>query len=654
MNKKTILFSIFSFTLILALSGCIDNKSTNQNFSSDKFEKLNISNVTTSWNLSFLFNTKEEATSRLEDLKIRTININETYRMKFDNLNGTVLLSYLEDEKEFLKSLDNLWAFGYARNSLNVNDKFYETFISNIQDLATEHEKATSFASIKLTSVSKDDWDKIFAQEPGLEKYRPYLESEYIRYIDHRPQNDSHAAYLANISNQRMKLETIALKEITNNVTVAGNITLENGEEYAINSQSYYTLLSTDKNRNNRKNGFDKRFYHLINESDRMAKLYSQKAKLDDLYARELNYSDYYEGKMFDSYLTKEQIQDMNSVFKERKNAFDPYLKFRQDKLDLQQLRPYDLFMQLMDEPDKKYNYTDSLIEVQRSYSKMDPVFNDIFIKTVTGNYLDVYPAPENGKQPGGYAMSLCALKSPSIIFLNYDGLIDDKKTITHELGHDINFYLMGNKVDFYYCGGPEYEMEIPSTFNEELFVDYVIENYDKDTAVAVLSQHIGEYQNYFTFQPLITEFEYGAHKISDTKENVSGAELNSLWTNISKEYRSNSIEYYNEDSSEWTYINHIYLTNNYYTFNYAVSKAISLSLFKKYRDDPEEFNKNYIEYLSVGTTLTPKEKLKKYFNIDIDRKLFEDAMDIVEQRINKLEEIENKQASKGDSPGGR
>ncbi len=79
--------------------------------------------------------------------------------------------------------------------------------------------------------------------------------------------------------------------------------------------------------------------------------------------------------------------------------------------------------------------------------------------------------------------------------------------------------------------------------------------------------------------------------------------------------------------------------------FEETNSKAISLSLFKKYRDDPEEFNKNYIEYLSAGTTLTPKEKLKKYFNIDINRKLFEDSMDIVEERINKLVEIENKKA---------
>ena len=380
----------------------------------------------------------------------------------------------------------------------------------------------------------------------------------------------------------------------------------------------------------------------MVNESDKMAKLYCEKAALDDLYARELNYTDSYDAKMFNSYLTKEQIDDMNSVFKERKDVFDRYLTFRKNKHGLDQLRPYDLFLQLMGEPDQKYNYTDALVEIQKSYSQMDPVFNDIFIETVTGNFIDVYPNPENGKQPGGYCIPLCALKSPSIIFMNYKGLINDKKTITHELGHGINFYLMGNTVDYLYRGGTEYEMEIPSTFNEELFVDYVIENYDKDTAVAVLSQHIGEYQNYFTFQLLITEFEYEAHKLCGEQDNISGADLNSVWTDLSKDYRSDLTVYYEEDSARWTYISHIYFTNNYYTFQYAISKAITLSLFKKYRENPEEFNRNYIEYLSVGTTMTPAEKLKKYFDIEVDKKLFEDAMDIVELRINKLSELEN------------
>lgn len=634
MRKKTTagLIAIVTIALIVAFSGCIEEKAS----------ELNVSDVTTTWNLSFLFSSREEALAEFEEIKLRSEYINETYRPKFDALTGTVLLEYLGDEKNFLESLNVLWIYAYAQHSLNVNDEFFESFLSDIQDLATEHDKATSFVTLKLTAISKSEWDKIFDEEPGLDKYKPFLESTYVRFVDHRPQNESHAAFLASISNQLMKLEINALKEVTNNVTVAGNITLDNGEDYAINSQSYYSLLSTDINRDNRKKCYDKRFYHLVNESDKMAKLYCEKTALDDLYARELNYSDSYDAKMFYSYLTKEQIDDMNSVFKERKDVFEGYLTFRRDKLRLDQLKPYDLSLQLMEEPDQKYNYTDTLEEIQKSYSQMDPVFNDIFIKTVTGGYIDVYPNPEHGKQPGGYCIGLYALKLPSIIFLNYNGLIGDQKAITHELGHGINFYLMGNKVDFLNCGGPEYELEIPSTFNEELFVDYVIENYDKDTAVAVLSQHIGEYQNYFTFQPLITEFEYEAHELYGEQDNISGADLNSLWTNLSKAYRSDLVVYYEENSSEWTYINHIYLTNNYYTFQYALSKAITLSLFKKYKDNPNEFNKNYIEYLSVGTTMTPPEKLKKYFDIEVNEKLFEDAMDIVELRINKLNELEN------------
>jgi oligoendopeptidase F len=140
----------------------------------------------------------------------------------------------------------------------------------------------------------------------------------------------------------------------------------------------------------------------------------------------------------------------------------------------------------------------------------------------------------------------------------------------------------------------------------------------------------------------MITEFEYKAHQLCSEKGTVSGEELNTLWTNISKEYRSESVEYYPEDSAEWTYINHIYFTDSYYTFNYAVSKAITLALFKQYKQDLSTFNKNYISYLSAGSTMPPEEKLQKYFGIEINRQLFEDAMDIVQLRIRELNKLES------------
>ncbi|MDI9394351.1 MAG: M3 family oligoendopeptidase [Euryarchaeota archaeon] len=607
-----------------------------------KVEELDPEKITTEWNDSYLFKSKDDALKKLEMLKERSKEINTTFRPEFENLSGIILLDYLETEKEFSKSIEVLYIYAYTQQSKNVNDQFFNSLLAESQDLLTEHNKATAFATVKLSSLNKDEWERLFSEEPGLEMYRPFFEANYMRFIEHRPVDEAQVVYLAEIGNQRMKLETEALSKITNEVTMAGNITLESGEEFQVNSQSYYTLLSTDQNRENRKKCYDKLFYHLISESDSMASLYSEKARLDDLVARELKYRDSYESRLYSLYLTKDQVEDMNTVFKERKDVFEDYNEFRRRKLGLETLRPYDLSLQLEDQPGKNYTYTDALQDIQKSYSKMDPSFNEIFLKMVTGNFIDVYPDPDHGKQPGGYCYGLSALKSPSLIFMNYNGLIGDQKTLTHELGHGIHFYLMGNFTDYFYCSGQIYEMEIPSTFNEELFVDYIIENSDKETAVAVLADHIGEYQSYFIGQPMITEFEYKAHQLCSEKGNVSGAELNALWTGLAKEYRSKSIEYYTEDSAGWADINHIYFTDNYYTFNYAISKAITLSLFKQYKEDPKTFNENYITYLSEGSVMPPEEKLKKYFGIEINRQLFEDAMDIVELRIQELKKLES------------
>ena len=644
-GMTTLILLLMTFTMVFCAisSGKDINGNNTPNLYINNSSNLDINKITTSWNLSLLYPNKEAATAEIAKMQNETQEMNRTYRPLFVNLTGAELLDYIQSEENFSKSLDVLNAYATAGNSLDVNDKFFDSLLSDVQNLSTEHDKNTSFAEVKLKSLPKSDWERLFVQEPGLSKYRPYFEANYIRYADHRPKNESQAALLADINNKLMKLDSNAAKLITNNVTQAGNITLDNGTEFAVNSQSYYDLLSTDQDRGNRKKVYDKRYYHLINESKEMGKLYINKSMLDDQYAREVNFSDAYESRLFDYYLNASQIDEMNEVFKERKGDFDGYYEFRKAKMGLNQLWPYDLFLQLMRNPNEKDNYTNALRQIGASLSKMDPVFNQIFIKTATSNSVDVYPNPDHGKQSIEFAEDLFALKRPALVFMNYNGLIKEKRALAHEMGHAIDMYLMEQSVDYLYCGGTTWEMEIPSTFNEELFVDYAVKNYDKDTALAVLAAQIDDYANYFTFQTMITEFEHKAHElISQKKGNVSRSDLDALWTSIDKEYRSNEVNYYNDSEQKWTYVDHIYFaTDNYYTFNYALSKTITLSLFKRYQEDPKEFNKNYIAYLSAGTTMTPQEKLKKYFGLEINRKLFEDAMDMVDLRVQQLMNLE-------------
>ena len=296
-----VIISVATTTVLVApieaaqpLNGSENNTSLN----------LDPSKITTTWNLSFLYKDKYAAKAEYERLNITVNEINKTFRPRFSNLTGTTLLDYIQSDENYSKSFNVLYAYANAQNSLDVNDLSFQEFLSDVQNLSTEYVKANSFADVLLKSIPRSKWDKLFAEEPRLEKYRPYLEAKYIRFVDHRPKNETHAAYLADLSNQLMKLDTNAEKRITNNVTQAGNITLENGEQYAVNFSSYYDLLMTNTDRNDRKKCYDKRYYHLFNESNEMGDIYVIKSKVDDKYARELNFSDAYDVRLISQCIT--------------------------------------------------------------------------------------------------------------------------------------------------------------------------------------------------------------------------------------------------------------------------------------------------------------------------------------------------------------
>src|SRR5271157_236394 len=304
-GMMTLILLLMTSTMVFCTMSSGKHISGNNTSSLDinNSSNLDINKITTSWNLSLLYPNKDAAKAELARMRNDTVEMNRTYRPLFVNLTGAVLLDYIQSEENFSKSLDVLSAYATAGNSLDVNDKFFGVLLSDAQNLSTEHDKNTSFAEVKLKSLPKAEWERLFVQEPELGKYQAYFEANYIRYADHRPKNEGQAALLADLNNKLMKLDTKAGKLITNNVTQAGNITLGNGTEYAVDSQSYYDLLYTDQDRGNRKKVYDKRYYHLVNESEEMGKLYVNKSMLDDQYARELNFSDAYDAKMFDYYL---------------------------------------------------------------------------------------------------------------------------------------------------------------------------------------------------------------------------------------------------------------------------------------------------------------------------------------------------------------
>jgi oligoendopeptidase F len=95
-------------------------------------QSLDISKVTAKWDLSTLYKNKDAAKAEFQRLNATIEQMNQTFRPKFVNLTGIVVLDYIESDKNFSKSLSVLYAYASAQNSLDVNDKFFETFLSDV------------------------------------------------------------------------------------------------------------------------------------------------------------------------------------------------------------------------------------------------------------------------------------------------------------------------------------------------------------------------------------------------------------------------------------------------------------------------------------------------------------------------------------------
>ena len=160
-NKRLIALGLLLFCAILLARGIsAEGKSSQIAGGENTFGKLNPEKITTKWNDSYLFNSNDDALKDLEALKKRPEEINETFRPKFENLSGPILLDYLETEEDFLKRFEVLYTHAFTQNSKNVNDPFFISLLADSQNLSTDYEKANGFVTVKLKSLNKEEWEK--------------------------------------------------------------------------------------------------------------------------------------------------------------------------------------------------------------------------------------------------------------------------------------------------------------------------------------------------------------------------------------------------------------------------------------------------------------------------------------------------------------
>ena len=108
-------------------------------------------------------------------------------------------------------------------------------------------------------------------------------------------------------------------------------------------------------------------------------------------------------------------------------------------------------------------------------------------------------------------------------MLLNYNETLDAVFTLAHEMGHSMHTLLSHRAQPFVYAGYTIFVAEVPSTLNEALFLDLMLERADSREQRAVLLQHaIDSIASTFYTQVMFADFELQAHRLVEQDQPVT------------------------------------------------------------------------------------------------------------------------------------
>ena len=147
------------------------------------------------------------------------------------------------------------------------------------------------------------------------------------------------------------------------------------------------------------------------------------------------------------------------------------YHRLRRRARGVETYRLFDVFVPLV-EHDVRYPYDQVGGWIADSVAPLGREYQQQVRRALDEGWIDVY---ENaGKRSGAYSAPVYG--AHPYMLLNYNETLDAVFTLAHEMGHSMHTLLSHQSQPFVYAGYTIFVAEVPSTLNEALFLDLMLE----------------------------------------------------------------------------------------------------------------------------------------------------------------------------------
>lgn len=562
----------------------------------------------------------------------------KVYPTIFDSLKN--FSSYLQIENKY--EILNNRLYNYISNNLNENLSSPE-----FNSLMQKYMMMVNDFSVK----TYDFTNRVIKEKNNI---RCYLEnpkiSDYSRAFELIFRNESHL-----LSEAEEKIVTQLSMPLSGYGEVFGVLSdndlkfqdaydSENNPHKIDNFITGYSLLR-NKDRNLRKTALESLSNAFYNARNTFSKtLYYSYLSFNKV-AQIKKFKDYVDATCFDDEIDESLILHIYEQVKKYKPNYEKFYKARRQILEkilnIKQLEPYDMSMEVSEQDSTKY----SIREIQQEVIFALKVMGEDYIKVVKKAFKERWISwlPHPGKQTGAYSIGGIHGLNKYFISMNYDGSLRSLETIIHELGHSVNSYFI-NKNQKIYNEEKIFYAEISSITNEMLLSYYLLNKYSSNpkNKLFILDSLIRNFFNATSRQVVFSEFEYEMNKKVNNNEPFTTETIESTYFDLMTKYldvNPKDKELYNSDpyhrfSLMTPYrISHFY-AGNFYVYKYAIGQLGAIINAKRIHDDDAKQKARLFAFLQSGTSKSPLDTVK-LLGIDLSKDApWKEANNIVSEWI--------------------
>lgn len=590
----------------------------------------------TTWNLSHLY--KKDTDPQIEKDRARIEKKAAEFVKKWKDTD-----SYLSSPAALKKALDDYqdWAFYYAGggaegyyfdllSSLHEDNPSVKAKTNKAEEFSKKIAAQMQFFPLRIARISPK-LQKKFLTDPTLKPYKHFLETSFAeaKYLLSEPEEKIMLMKSAPAYGNWTRMVSGFLSKEEREVNVG------KGKKQKLTLSLLLSLMeSNDKAvRDSAAEAFNDILSKHVEAAENEMNSILQNKQIDDQ-LRGISRPDL--SRHLSDDVETEVVDTMLEAVEKRFDLAQRFYKLKAKLLGLKKLAYHERNIPIGN-VDKTYSYENSSALVSRVFKNLDPKFAEIFQTFENNGLLDVYPA--KGKRGGAF----CAhyLKSlPTYILLNHTNKLRDVLTLAHELGHGINNELMREKQNALNFGTPTSTAEVASTFMEDFVLQELLQEADDKLRLSLLMFKLNDDISTIFRQVAAYRFEQELHGEFRKKGYLSKEEIGKLFQKNMAAYMGPAVEQSPGSENWWVYWNHFRYF--FYVYSYASGLLISKSLQNKVKAD-HAFIDEVKEFLSAGSSESPKNIFKK-MGIDIsDKKFWNQGLDEIEKLLKETENLANK-----------